>query len=431
MKKLLLVLSLFNFHCLGQSILLKPNDDGIISKNVALCSTCATFGNTVPVSGGGTRLMWLPKLSAFRAGTVENNTNYWDTGLVGNWSFAGGYNTVAKGNWSTAFGLQTRVLANLGTAFGWQVEANDFTMFACGSFNVIPIGSTDIFNPNEQLFAVGNGTSEANRKNAFTILKNGNTGIGIADPISSLDIQGSNLGFRSHFNYKGDSSEDTYIRGGKVGSQVLINDVAGLGSVGIGLNNPNEILDINGRARIRHNGSTSGIWMSNSTNSLSSADGAFYGMKTDTETGFYIGNGWRFWINSAGNGYLNGNLIQTSDKRLKKNFLPIKNSLSSIYKLNGYQFNWTEEARSRDLQTGLIAQEVQKIFPELVQTDEKGFLSVNYIGLVPHLIESIKELRDENNSLKTKNQTLESRLDKIEAILSIIQPNTEKSNSKK
>lgn len=436
MKKRLLILCLFNLHCLGQSILLKPNDDGIISKNVALCSTCATFGNTVPLSGGATKFMWLPKLSAFRAGTIEGNGNYWDTGLVGNWSTAFGYNTVAKGNYSTAFGLHTRALASLGTAFGWRVEANDFSMFACGSYNVVTNGGTDIFYPNDQIFAVGNGTNEANRKNAFTILKNGNVGISIHDPVSSLDIQGSNLGFRSHFNYKGDGSEDTYIRGGTTGSQVLINDVAGLGSVGIGLNNPNEILDVNGRMRIRHTiiggfPYTSGLWMSNSTNSLSGADGAFYGMKTDTETGFFIGNSWRFWVNNAGNGYLNGNLIQTSDKRLKKNFLPITNSLSNIYKLNGYQFNWIEEARSRDLQTGLIAQEVQKIFPELVQTDEKGFLSVNYIGLVPHLIEAVKELRDENNSLKNNHKTLASRLDKIEALLISIQPNTENSNSKK
>jgi hypothetical protein len=105
--------------------------------------------------------------------------------------------------------------------------------------------------------------------------------------------------------------------------------------------------------------------------------------------------------------------------------------LSNIYKLNGYHYKWIEESRSKDLQTGLIAQEVQKIFPELVQTDEKGFLSVNYIGLVPHLIEAVKDLRDENSSLKTKNQTLESRLNKIEAMLFTIQPNTENFNSKK
>ena len=108
----------------------------------------------------------------------------------------------------------------------------------------------------------------------------------------------------------------------------------------------------------------------------------------------------------------------------KKDISFLTSSLSGIYNLNGYHYKWIEESRSKDLQTGLIAQEVQKIFPELVQTDEKVFLSVNYIGIVPHLIEAAKELRDENIELK-------NRLDKIEAMLSTIQPNTENSNSKK
>jgi hypothetical protein len=255
----------------------------------------------------------------------------------------------------------------------------------------------------------------------------GLVGIGTETPAAKLDIKGTS--YLSHFYY--DTSEDTYIRGGKAGSKVLINDITGMGSVGIGLANPNEILDVNGRIRIRHNGITSGLWFSNSTNSLNGVDGAFYGMKTDTETGFYIGNAWRFWVNNLGNATLTGTLTQSSDKRLKKDISPLKNSLVSINKLNGYQYKWIEESRSKDLQTGLIAQEVQKIFPELVQTDEKGFLSVNYIGLVPHLIEAVKELKDENNSLKNQNQALESRLGKIEAMLSSIKPNTEKCNSQK
>lgn len=258
----------------------------------------------------------------------------------------------------------------------------------------------------------------------------GKVGIGTTTPSAKMDIKGS-VKF-SHFYFG--ANEDTYIRGGKAGSKVIINDEADLGTVGIGSApnlNVDEKLDVNGRIRIRQTSATSGVWMNNSTNSISPSDGAFYGMKTDTEAGIFIGGTWRFWVTNAGNGYLNGNLIQTSDKRLKKDFTLLNNSLSNIYKLNGYHFKWIEESRSKDLQTGLIAQEVQKIFPELVQTDEKGFLSVNYIGLVPHLIEAVKELCDENNSLKTKNQTLESRLDKIEALLVNIQPNTESSNSKK
>ena len=46
---------------------------------------------------------------------------------------------------------------------------------------------------------------------------------------------------------------------------------------------------------------------------------------------------------------------------------------------------------NNNLQSGVIAQEVQKIFPHLVTTSAEGSLSVNYIGLIPVLIESIKE----------------------------------------
>jgi hypothetical protein len=305
---------------------------------------------------------------------VENNTNYWDSGLVGNWSFATGYNTVARGNVSTTFGLYSKAFGNVSTAFGWGVEANDFATFACGTFNEIAYGSTDIFYPTEQIFVIGNGTGYSDRKNALTVLKNGNVGIGVSNPSLNTD----------------------------------------------------EKVDIKGRLRIRSTTSTAGVWFNNSTNNIASANGAFYGMKADTETGIWINDAWRFWVNSVGNATLLGTLTQSSDKRLKKDFTSLTHSLSNIYQLQGYHYKWIEASRSQDLQTGLIAQEVQKIFPELVQTDEKGFLSVNYIGLIPHLIEAVKELRHENKDLKNINQKLENRLEKIEALLSASNPLTRK-----
>ena len=83
------------------------------------------------------------------------------------------------------------------------------------------------------------------------------------------------------------------------------------------------------------------------------------------------------------------------------------------------------------LQTGFIAQEVQKIFPELVETDQEGFLSVNYTGLIPHLLEAIKDLKHQveahrttgeslleiNNDLKAQNEKNEARLNAIESVL--------------
>lgn len=79
------------------------------------------------------------------------------------------------------------------------------------------------------------------------------------------------------------------------------------GKVGIGLTSPNQILDINGRMRIRHTpGFTSGVWMSNSTNSLSDADGAFIGLENDNQAGIWINNAWRFGFNRNGNAVITG-----------------------------------------------------------------------------------------------------------------------------
>jgi hypothetical protein len=153
---------------------------------------------------------------------------------------------------------------------------------------------------------IGGHFSNASPTGYALITGTGLVGIGTETPAAKMDIKGTS--YLSHFYY--DTAEDTYIRGGKAGSKVLINDISGMGSVGIGLSNPNELLDVNGRMRIRHNVNTSGIWMSNSTNSLNGADGAFYGMITDTQAGIYIGNAWRFVVNS------NGNVVNTGFTQL-------------------------------------------------------------------------------------------------------------------
>ena len=115
-------------------------------------------------------------------------------------------------------------------------------------------------------------------------------------------------------------------------------------------------------------------------------------------------------------------LTQNSDNRLKRDFTHITRSLSRLYEIKGYHYFWKDASRSQDLQTGVIAQEVQKIFPELVNTDKEGMLSVDYIGLIPHLIEAVKEL-------KVKNQELENSLEKRLIILEA-NSNVPKENNK-
>lgn len=87
---------------------------------------------------------------------------------------------------------------------------------------------------------------------------------------------------------------------------------------------------------------------------------------------------------------------ETSDGRLKKNIVPIESALTKILSLKGVTYDWRmEEFPERNFlvgkQYGLIAQELEKIIPELVDTDEEGWKSIEYSHLVPVLIEAIKE----------------------------------------
>jgi hypothetical protein len=97
-------------------------------------------------------------------------------------------------------------------------------------------------------------------------------------------------------------------------------------------------------------------------------------------------------VHGDGDAVLAGSLTQNSDLRLKKNLVPVGSTLHNIVQLNGYTFRWSDPHRNQDLQTGVLAQEVEQFYPELVSEDEDGMKSVNYSALMPLLLESVKEL---------------------------------------
>lgn len=108
----------------------------------------------------------------------------------------------------------------------------------------------------------------------------------------------------------------------------------------------------------------------------------------------------RFYIQGTGNAWLQGTLTQASDARLKQNIQPLRSVLNKLEQLNGYTYNWINDQRDTEEQIGLLAQEVQKNYPQLVKQNDKGELSVNYSGLVPVLLEGIKEQQKQMETLK-------------------------------
>jgi len=117
-----------------------------------------------------------------------------------------------------------------------------------------------------------------------------------------------------------------------------------------------------------------------------------------------------YWDNNLkfetepGGGKITGSLTETSDRALKKDIQPLSNSLTNLKQLNGYSFAW----KDNDIKSlGLIAQEVETIYPDLV-TGEEGDKGLKYSGLIAPLLEAIKELSAEVETLKTKVAALEA-----------------------
>jgi hypothetical protein len=96
------------------------------------------------------------------------------------------------------------------------------------------------------------------------------------------------------------------------------------------------------------------------------------------------------------NAVVTGAITACSDIRYKKDITILSNSLENVLKLDGVTYLWkTSEFPAKNFsaqrQIGVIAQEVEKIYPELVLTDTDGYKSVDYSRFTPILIEAVKE----------------------------------------
>lgn len=113
----------------------------------------------------------------------------------------------------------------------------------------------------------------------------------------------------------------------------------------------------------------------------------------------------------------------SSDARLKKSIAPLPDALSRLLRLRGVTYEWREpgkRGRLPGVQTGLIAQEVEKVFPEWVGTDKEGFKTLTIRGFEALAVESFRELSTENEALRREVTTLSAKVErtaKLEADL--------------
>jgi hypothetical protein len=121
--------------------------------------------------------------------------------------------------------------------------------------------------------------------------------------------------------------------------------------------------------------------------------------------------------------YAHGNLAYTgmlqnlSDERLKRDIAPLTGSLDQLLRLRGVSFYWKEpgnHGNASGLQRGFIAQEYETVFPEWVTTGKDGFKMIQTAGLDSLEVESIRELKAQNDDMRAKLEASQARMTKLE-----------------
>jgi len=284
---------------------------------------------------------------------------------------------------------------------------------------------------------VGIGTTAPNRKLELVSDVSGlSFEAGTGSPNSGVIRFGDNTGWKLHFG-RSRNSVGGALNSGTAGVLMTIQDN---GNVGIGTTAPSYKLDVVGAIRLQPSSAPTGangvIYYDSSTNKFRCyqngawvdciASGGLGGSGTTNYVAKFTGsttlgnsqifdNGTSVGIGTTNpstsykldvNGGVRATAFYyTSDLALKTNIKPLENSLAKILQLQGVSFNWKD---SGEPSIGLIAQEVEKIFPELVSGNE-GSKTVDYGKLVPVLIEAIKEQQNEIEKLKLEIEALKSK----------------------
>ena len=112
----------------------------------------------------------------------------------------------------------------------------------------------------------------------------------------------------------------------------------------------------------------------------------------------------------AGNATFGGDVTISSDIRLKSNIVSLGSTLSKLLLIDGKSYTMNSDGKDK---IGVLAQEVQEVFPELVGEDTEGMLTVNYQGLVPVLINALKEQESKINDQQNQIDELKNLVNRL------------------
>lgn len=114
-----------------------------------------------------------------------------------------------------------------------------------------------------------------------------------------------------------------------------------------------------------------------------------------------------------------------SDMRYKKDIIPLQNALANVLKMNGVNYYWKteafpEEIFTKDKQIGFIAQDIEKLYPEVVHTGKDGYKSVDYSKLTPILVEAMKEQQTMIDGIKKQNEQQQAIIELLQKEVEVL-----------
>ena len=365
--------------------------------------------------------------------TVASGTNSTSMGIE---TIAGGESTtafgggsLASGNTATAFGSST-ASGDYSTSMGFLTVASDYNSLVIGQHNLLGstvTNSATDFSTENTAFVIGNGTYDSSNgqitsSDALTVLFDGTTTIAGSVTATAFIGDGSqltNLPSSSPFSYEenGGGIQSYSTATGKysfaVGNGAKSTNYYSI-AMGLQTTASGEASTAMGSHTTAQDFGTTAIGIFNKIKETSNPNQ--YSLQN---TAFVIGNGTENQRSDAltvlfdGTTTIAGDLSINSDARLKANIISLGSTLAKLLQIDGKTYTMKKDENKKQ-KIGVLAQDIEKVFPELV-SESNGVKSVNYQGLVPVLINALKEQDSKMNEQENKMNEQEAKLNKQQA----------------
>jgi hypothetical protein len=321
-------------------------------------------------------------------------------------------------------------------------------------------------NPGHNRFAVGPLDASKNCDAKLVVQDDGNAGIGVTSPISKLEVAGD-LALRQMTSgaaramAPGETliwNDGTWLRLNQnldftkpilgvhtpgvfapmslnVGGAGNWGDPGGgnvwvTGNIGVGTTSLTGRLALSGNSAAQgtltlfspnadfvYDGGSDGLFVFQNTGTTTAFLGGNVGMGTTTPTSTLHVEGDLFVSGAARRGDNSSSWTVVSDIRLKRNVTPLTDALTQLLQLQGVSFEWAESVRiggPPGRQIGLVAHQVEKVFPEWISTGPQGYKEITIRGFEALTVEALRELKIERESMQARLRRCEKQIESLQ-----------------